>query len=367
MKEKILKAPKIVTVIVAVIVIAVFFGASDLAVLLMTKAGMPELSGYGSTMVAEFISGLIAFLLLLLFGYRSILREKGKGFLAGLYIGGFLTGYCCLELVAQLYVQILDGNTQIVSAVNILYFVITMFLIGWTEELVFRGLVLNLFLDRFSKTKKGILSAVVLSGVMFGAVHLTNAFHGISLQSAAVQAVNAALLGVIFGAVYARSRNIWLVIMFHAMVDFAGLLGSGLFGNGSTADQINQMSAVNLVAVPVLLIPCIILLRPGKLAELEMEANQIVVFATLKEAEKDAFVSLILGALSFMFCFSGYGIGLAIVGIIAGMQSRKTKPEQNGVALAGMILSVVGLVIGIIGAVGFSILLQNQFFRDILF
>lgn len=80
----------------------------------------------------------------------------------------------------------------------------------------------------FFQTKRGILWAIILSGVLFGAVHLTNISQGVTVTSAMIQAINAAFLGVIFGAVYARSGNIWLVMTFHALVDFASLMGSGI-------------------------------------------------------------------------------------------------------------------------------------------
>lgn len=57
---------------------------------------------------------------------------------------------------------------------------------------------------------------------------MTNISQGVTVTSAMIQAINAAFLGVIFGAVYARSGNIWLVMTFHALVDFASLMGSGI-------------------------------------------------------------------------------------------------------------------------------------------
>ena len=179
MKKKLMRMPKVVTILVAVLIVAI------------------SLPGYGSSMIAEFMAGVVAFLLLCLFGYFGVLGEKGKGFIHGLYIGGFLTGYCCLELAAQLYVQMMTPDAKVVSALEILFFAATMFLIGWTEELIFRGVILNLFLERFSKTKRGILWAVILSGVLFGAVHLTNISQGVTVTSAMIQAINGAFLGVI--------------------------------------------------------------------------------------------------------------------------------------------------------------------------
>ena len=227
------------------------------------------------------------------------------------------------------------------------------------EELIFRGVILNLFLERFSKTKRGILWAVILSGVLFGAVHLTNISQGVTVTSAMIQAINGAFLGVIFGAVYARSGNIWLVMTFHALVDFASLMGSGIFGAGTTVEQINQMSAANLIAVPVLLIPCIVLLRPKKLLEMEQEANHIVVFETFEEADRNAALSLALGMISILTGFMGYGLGIGIAGLIGGRLSRKVQPEKNGMALAGMILSGIGMAVSIIGMIVLCFVYSN--------
>ena len=326
MKKKLMRMPKVVTILVAVLIVAIFLGSMDVAAFFL--ADTVSLPGYGSSMIAEFMAGVVAFLLLCLFGYLGVLGEKGKGFIHGLYIGGFLTGYCCLELAAQLYVQMMTPDAKVVSALEILFFAATMFLIGWTEELIFRGVILNLFLERFSKTKRGILWAVILSGVLFGAVHLTNISQGVTVTSAMIQAVNAAFLGVIFGAVYARSGNIWLVMTFHALVDFASL-------------------------------PCIVLLRPKKLLEMEQEANHIVVFETFEEADRNAALSLALGMISILTGFMGYGLGIGIAGLIGGRLSRKVQPEKNGMALAGMILSGIGMAVSIIGMIVLCFVYSN--------
>ena len=332
MKKKLMRMPKVVTILVAVLIVAIFLGSMDVAAFFL--ADTVSLPGYGSSMIAEFMAGVVAFLLLCLFGYLGVLGEKGKGFIHGLYIGGFLTGYCCLELAAQLYVQMMTPDAKVVSALEILFFAATMFLIGWTEELIFRG-------------------------VLFGAVHLTNISQGVTVTSAMIQAINAAFLGVIFGAVYARSGNIWLVMTFHALVDFASLMGSGIFGTGTTVEQINQMSAANLIAVPVLLIPCIVLLRPKKLLEMEQEANHIVVFETFEEADRNAALSLALGMISILTGFMGYGLGIGIAGLIGGRLSRKVQPEKNGMALAGMILSGIGMAVSIIGMIVLCFVYSN--------
>ena len=355
MKEKLMKLPKWAVVIIAVVVLAGFLQVMRLQNVIFYF--FPSLPGYGNSMVGELVGGIYAFVILVWFGYSEVIREKGAGFLRSCYIGGFMVGYCLIELAAQILMIRLTGKAELQPVLSVLFFTVTMFLIGWGEEIICRGIMLNLFLDRFSKTKKGILGAIILDGVLFGAVHLTNIFAGVSVVSACIQAISAGLLGIIFSAIYARSRNIWICIITHALTDFAALMGTGIFGNGTAVDGINNISYINLAAVPVLLIPCLVLLRKSKLEEMEKRANGIVVFETYEEADKMATVSLVLGVLGIIFgLIGGYGIGCGVVGILGSCISKKIKPEQNGVAMAGMITSIIGTVLSVFMLVVFAIL-----------
>ena len=84
MKKKLMRMPKVVTILVAVLIVAIFLGSMDVAAFFL--ADTVSLPGYGSSMIAEFMAGVVAFLLLCLFGYFGVLGEKGKGFIHGLYI-----------------------------------------------------------------------------------------------------------------------------------------------------------------------------------------------------------------------------------------------------------------------------------------
>lgn len=364
MKEKIMKLPVWLVVVIGILAAGGFLAVLNLSDLLFLV--LPELPGYGRQLTGELLGGIYALLLLCIFGYAGIIKEKGVGFLKGFYIGGFMVGYCMLVLVAQIYLLMMSPELKLEPVLNIVMFLLTMFLIGWGEEMIFRGLLLNLFLDRFPKTGKGILGAIILDGVLFGAIHLTNIFSGVSVGSAVVQAINASLLGIVLAAIYARSRNIWIVIIAHAMTDLAALLGSGFFGQGSAVDGINQMSYVNLLAGLMLLIPCAVLLRKSKLSEMEQRANGMVVFETYQEADNIATTSLILGILGMMFGTVGYGIGISITGLLGSCISKKIKPQQNGIATAGLVLSIIGLVINAFMVVVMSIVYHamNGMFSD---
>ncbi|MBB2182128.1 hypothetical protein H0486_04470 [Lachnospiraceae bacterium MD1] len=66
-----------------------------------------------------------------------------------------------------------------------------------------------------------------------------------------------------------------------------------------------------------------------------------------RPADGKAIASLVLGIVSFICIFFGYGailgIVLAIVGLILGMDSKKRNP--SGMATAGVVLSIISLAI----------------------
>ena len=53
-----------------------------------------------------------------------------------------------------------------------------------------------------------------------------------------------------------------------------------------------------------------------------------------------AIASLVLGIVSFFCC----GLPCSVVGLILGIISKKRKPENNGKATAGIVLSIIALV-----------------------
>lgn len=63
-----------------------------------------------------------------------------------------------------------------------------------------------------------------------------------------------------------------------------------------------------------------------------------------------AIASLVLGIISLVLSFFGLGIisvFTAIIGIILGVLGRKD-PEKKGMATAGLVCSIIALVLGII-------------------
>jgi membrane protease YdiL (CAAX protease family) len=225
--------------------------------------------GYLPQLIAECAGIIFSLGIIYLMGIKYIFKEKSKGILKGLYIGGFLIIMSLFAILGNL-VNVLNTKKvlQLLPLPQIIIFIITMIAIGIAEEFIFRGIILNLFIDKFDKTKKGIYISITLSSIIFGAAHVTNVFSGISIKSALIQACLVSMLGALLAAIYLRSRNIWVVVIIHAFNDFSALIGSGLFGIGSIVTQVNSYGYIKLIGLVIYLIPILILLRKKKLSEI---------------------------------------------------------------------------------------------------
>lgn len=95
---------------------------------------------------------------------------------------------------------------------------------GFLEECVFRGVFVRL-LDKHI----GAIGAVIVSSVIFGAVHLTNAHAGVFGAVAIILEA-----GPLLAACYLLTRRLWLAIGVHAAWNFfqGGFYGSDVSGSG---------------------------------------------------------------------------------------------------------------------------------------
>lgn len=191
--------------------------------------------------VAEGITAIFAYILLVWSGKKYILNKKLNGFWKGLAIGGVLvviTGGSILAFFANE-----DNIKNITSNKNLIFFIIETILIGITEEFIFRGAIQNTLYDYFGKdTRKGVYKSVLLTGTFFGFIHLSNILAGVKVSGAIVQALSAFSIGCFFAAVYYRCDNIWSVVVLHAILDFNGLKESALLGQNQTVDIISNYS-----------------------------------------------------------------------------------------------------------------------------
>ena len=82
-----------------------------------------------------------------------------------------------------------------------------------------------------------------------------------------------------------------------------------------------------------------------------------MVVPTMREAENVAGISLAMGIFGIVVGCAGYTMGFSVVGLLGSLISRRIKPERNGMAMAAMITSIVGIVISCIGVIYMSLMM----------
>ena len=69
-------------------------------------------------------------------------------------------------------------------------------------------------LERYGTARAGVWKACLVSGVLFGAAHLSNLL-GSEAFGVLMQCVFAASLGVMLAAIYFRTGNLWVTVFLH--------------------------------------------------------------------------------------------------------------------------------------------------------
>ena len=167
--------------------------------------------------------------------FRFTWRSFGKGiFVASVY-------WCIAVWLAFRTIQAnVNSGTKLLPWVDIMIYS-ACFLIGtgFTEEVLFRGIVLHLLEDKYGRTtRKNILKAMFVSSFLFGMIRFLNMFssENADMFKGMVQVLCAFSGGLFFSAVYFRSRNIWCSVAIHGFWDFAMGIESGIFGVGYIMD-----------------------------------------------------------------------------------------------------------------------------------
>ncbi len=90
------------------------------------------------------------------------------------------------------------------------------------EEIYLRGLLQNIIEKWFGIRNNAALFAVTISSALFGVGHIFGAF-GQPILTIICKVVWATALGIYFGAVYIKTRNLWIPIILHFIVDLCGI------------------------------------------------------------------------------------------------------------------------------------------------
>ena len=162
------------------------------------------------------LAALVAFTLLSLAFLRTTSTWQKYG-LASLPPAKPYLYFIPLLLIAS--VNLWAGIAPQATGASLVCAVASMALVGWLEEIVFRG-----FLFR-AMEKDGLTSAIVVSAVTFGMGHIVNLLTGHAPFETLLQTCYAVAIGFVFVMVFHKSGSLWPCIVAHSLIDVLSVLG----------------------------------------------------------------------------------------------------------------------------------------------
>lgn len=133
-----------------------------------------------------------------------------------------------------------------VSGVNlsqdIVYYVVLLIFtifVGISEELFFRGIILNILKSKSSKY------AIFVSSILFSVLHLTNLAGGISIQYAILQVIFSFIFGIVAAQITVITKSLLPAIVWHFSHDFIAFV---------TGNELNTVTTIILVTQCCILI-----------------------------------------------------------------------------------------------------------------
>ena len=220
----------------------------------------------GNLIFVLYDSYLIPLLVVGLFGLFWIYRRGNFFKTAAVGLAEVL--FSAVLLGGTIYETLQNPNIVWMDTKGILAGLIEVFGIGFAEETYFRGIVANLIGRKYGKDPKGVWFAAIMSGLIFGFIHMGNMQFGVSFKSALIQSLVACGAGLLYAAIYYRGGSIWVLILNHFMTDAASLFTT-LFTvtEATAASAVNDLDFGNLFPLFISAGIAIFLLRKSKIHE----------------------------------------------------------------------------------------------------
>ena len=204
---------------------------------------------FGTTNAAFFFREIITkviptFLIAFLLGTTDSLKNPFKDLGNSLLSGALILAISIFGTVVTI-VNAIEDSDKFKSAIEIVFYVCFVLMIGLSEELLIRGTVTRLIIDRLGREGKGAVLSVALGAMIFGIYHFPNFFWNGNLEATLSQVLANTMFGLLMCAVYVKWGNLLGMIILHAALDFMTLSSYGLIAGKSIAD-ITSRSGGNL-------------------------------------------------------------------------------------------------------------------------
>ncbi len=114
-------------------------------------------------------------------------------------------------LILLLTVNLWHGVRMNYSPLETALYIASMLLVGFLEEVIFRGLLFK------AMYPDGIKSAFIVSSLTFGIGHIVNLLNGAELLPTLLQVCYAVAIGFLFTLIFYKGKSLWPCILTHSI------------------------------------------------------------------------------------------------------------------------------------------------------
>lgn len=145
-----------------------------------------------------------------------------------------------IPLIVLLTVNLWYGVQLNQSPLETLLYVLSMFCVGFLEEMIFRGFLFNAMI------KEGKKSAIIVSSVTFGVGHIVNLVNGSGAELLAtfLQVIYAIAVGFLFVMIYYKTKSMLPCIISHSIVNTLSI-----FSNEAAMTSQRQIISCTLITM----------------------------------------------------------------------------------------------------------------------
>ena len=190
------------------------------SVIIINKPDLMRIGEEISKITSSILRIMIAFLIILIMKLGTKGRFKFGFNRKNIKLSFILASFSVLMIADNIIEGFVFTNGLQTTAIGFFVAIIGEIAPGFFEEVVCRGLVLSNMMDKWQTKKNYVLKSVLMSGIAFGVIHLIN-LGCADMWVTILQVFYAAGVGIFFGAVYVRTRNLWGPVAMHALIDIA--------------------------------------------------------------------------------------------------------------------------------------------------
>ena len=145
-----------------------------------------------------------------------------------------------IPLLVLLTANLWYGAAMNMSPLETVLYILSMFCVGFLEELIFRGLLFQ------AMAKDGVKSAIIVSSVTFGIGHIVNLINGsgAELLPNLLQVLYAVAIGFAFVMIYWKTKSLLPCIIVHSVFN-----GLSAFANEAAMTPQRELFSGILLAV----------------------------------------------------------------------------------------------------------------------